>query len=704
MRPSRRTFATWLRFCLAGLAVLLSVPAAPTSGQGTRPSIQPLPGITEGDDRFGIGNIYPEEHWVRLAHGAGMRWNRWEFRWAAIEPRRGQLDLEGPDYIVDYNQRAGLKLQGVLISIPKWAEARTPEGGIVPSGLYEPWDSPANTWGVWVRTMAERYRGRVQAWEVWNEPDYPRGHFGFWFGSKADYYQLLKVAYRNIKAVDPQATVLLAGLMYWGDPYYLEQLIALAQADPEAPAHNYFFDAIAWHVYSRPIDAYTRVLRSRQLLYQTVGPKAIWINEGNLPVWPESRLNNYGRFPLSGTLEEQAAWVIQWYAYALAAGADRVLMYRMHDSDEPEAWGLARSDGSLRPAYVAYQLAARYFANSTRVIRAPLGDAEQIIFLQPERRVTVVWNATPRPLEVDVGASAPQAQRIALDGTTTTLVPQRGVYRLALPPATANTGLHPGDYLLGGAPYLLVEARAPVTARVEEDDSRLRWSGAWRRVALPPGSSAAASAEPGASVSVAFSGPTLTWYTSRGPWAGSARLQLDDRPLAEVDLYNPAPVPEAAYTFTDLGDGPHLLTLTVTGQRAAASLGAEVAVDAFVAEQVAPAPPLPPLPSPTLSAPLATITPLPSATPTASPISAPGTPARVPPAPTATPSTPTATPSPTATAVLPPLLPTAPPVGPLPGYTIERGVPPVYIVPPEPTPSPTVGPPAAPAPPRPRRP
>ena len=98
----------------------------------------------------------------------------------------------------------------------------------------------------------------MQVWEVWNEPDYPRGSFGFWFGSKADYYQLLKVAYRAVKAVDPAAEVLVAGLMYWGDPAYLEDLLKMAQADPEARDNASFFDGIAWHVYSRPSDVFER--------------------------------------------------------------------------------------------------------------------------------------------------------------------------------------------------------------------------------------------------------------------------------------------------------------------------------------------------------------------------------------------------------------------------------------------------------------
>jgi hypothetical protein len=550
-------------------------------------SITPLPAVTDSDDRFGIGNVYPEPHWFNLARTAGMRWNRWEFRWSAIEPRASRFEWAGSDQVVDANHAAGLKLQGILISTPRWAEARQRDG-VIPSGLYEAWDSPRNTWGTFVRTIAERYRGRVQAWEVWNEPDYPPGSFGFWFGSKADYYQLLKVAYQSVKAVDPAAQVLVAGLMYWGDPAFLEDLLQLAQEDPEAGPTRGFFDGIAWHVYSRPTDVFDRVQRSRLLLQKYVGQKTIWVNEGNLPVWSESRLNDYQTFALSGTLEEQAAWVIQWHAYALAAGADRVLMYRMHDSDEPEAWGLARSDGSIRPAYVAYQLAARYFGHATNAARAPLGEAEQVVFHRPGERVTVVWNRTQHPIPpLAVGAAAPSALLVDLDGASRRITPSGGTYALSLPAATANTGMHAEDYLVGGRPFILVEELPTAGESIEETDARLAWSGAWEAEPQPAASAgrAVGSAQAGATVSFAFRGSAFTWYTSKSPRGGIAHLQLDGAPLADVDLYNWAPVAQYPLTFTDLGPGPHLVSVVVSGTRDPRALGSYVVVDAFAAEQ-----------------------------------------------------------------------------------------------------------------------
>jgi len=737
LRPS-----TTVRATLVGLVLVLLLGGLATAQVPAGvSSIQPLPAVTDSDDRFGIGNVYPDPHWLKLAQYAGMQWNRWEFRWSAIEPRAGQYDWSGSDRVVEASRSAQLRVQGILISTPHWAEAHT-ANGVIPSGLYEPWDSPANTWGRFVQAIAERYRGRVQAWEVWNEPDYPRGSFGFWFGSKADYYQLLKVAYKAIRSVDPSATVLVGGLMYWADPGYLEDLLLMARNDPEGPANHYFFDAIAWHVYSRPTDVYERVRRSRLLLQTYVGHKAIWVNEGNLPVWSESRVNNYGRFPLSGTLEEQAAWVVQWYAYALVAGADHVLMYRMHDSDEPEAWGLARSDGSLRPAYVAYQLAARYFSRSTGGSRATLGGAEQIVFDRPGQRVAVVWNRTPRPLTVRIGAGAPSALLVALDGTTRPISPESGAYPLALPPATANTGVAPDDYLVGGAPYILVEDLSGPTRRYEETAQELAWSGPWADEPQPAasGGSARTSGEPGAVVSFAFAGPSVTWYTALKPSGGVAQLALDGTPLDEVDLYNPASVARAPFTYTDLGDGPHLLTITVSGARNPHAVGSDIVVDAFVADRALAAPPLPtlvvatppPLLAPATSAPLpptATATPTPTRVPArvswlpALPGGAPAAPsvtpipiatsARTPtPAPTPTlvqSATPTATPTrgapptalPTASA-LPPTVPlppaTASPIvaAPTPVIQQQPGAPGVVIVPDPPTPTRTPFPSAAP--------
>ena len=45
--------------------------------------------------------------------------------------------------------------------------------------------------------------------------------------SNPHYYQLLKVAYLNIKAVDRSNQVIMAGLAYWFNPSFLDELLKL---------------------------------------------------------------------------------------------------------------------------------------------------------------------------------------------------------------------------------------------------------------------------------------------------------------------------------------------------------------------------------------------------------------------------------------------------------------------------------------------
>jgi hypothetical protein len=59
--------------------------------------------------------------------------------------------------------------------------------------------------------IANRYRGRIYAYQIWNEPNLARE----WGGKRPDpsgYVYLLRAAYRSIKAMDPDAIVVTAGM------------------------------------------------------------------------------------------------------------------------------------------------------------------------------------------------------------------------------------------------------------------------------------------------------------------------------------------------------------------------------------------------------------------------------------------------------------------------------------------------------------
>jgi hypothetical protein len=59
--------------------------------------------------------------------------------------------------------------------------------------------------------MATRYRGRIQAYQIWNEPNLAR-EWGNKPPNAAEYTQMLKRAYQAIKKADPNALVISAGM------------------------------------------------------------------------------------------------------------------------------------------------------------------------------------------------------------------------------------------------------------------------------------------------------------------------------------------------------------------------------------------------------------------------------------------------------------------------------------------------------------
>ena len=59
--------------------------------------------------------------------------------------------------------------------------------------------------------MASRYKGRIQAYQIWNEPNLAR-EWGEKRPDPAGYARMLKMAYSAIKGIDPNALVITAGM------------------------------------------------------------------------------------------------------------------------------------------------------------------------------------------------------------------------------------------------------------------------------------------------------------------------------------------------------------------------------------------------------------------------------------------------------------------------------------------------------------
>jgi len=496
------------RLCKTGALAMFMAGVIASSAGDTQPAAAPQPVVTSIPP-LGLCFIYDDPLWRDRAIQAGAGFNRRQFTWAEIEPTSGILNFATYDHAVSAERARGLEINGILMGTPAWAasagvnDGRIPQAGQRPTAteltflrqsgyqsasaspprnLYLPWNHPDNYWGRFVYAIVSHYRGQVRFWEVWNEPDLSPW---FWTGTKADYYQLLKVAYQAAKAADSSVTVLLAGLAFWPDPGYFEDILRLVIADATAPANHAYFDATPWHWYARPWDIYEKTVWVRSVLTRYGLSKPIWVNEAGVPVWNEPPGPGQP-YPWSATTTEQAAFVIQAAAYARAADLGTLAIFRLHDADMSEAYGIARNDYTTRPAFTAYQVARRYLSQADTAFRSPIGAAERVVLMgSPNGRVSILWSRVPTATTVSFAAILTRALQVDALGQTTFLTPTNGLYTLTLPGATANTGGDAEDYIIGGMPVLIVEpdttpptsAVLPLPAVQTSTTFTVTWSG-----------------------------------------------------------------------------------------------------------------------------------------------------------------------------------------------------------------------------------
>ncbi|NTU65051.1 MAG: hypothetical protein HGB05_17040, partial [Chloroflexi bacterium] len=309
------------------------------------------------------------------------------------------------------------------------------------------------------------FAGRIVHWIIWNEPDIWEASYPgrTWGSDEKDFLQLLRVAYNVIKQTNPNATVHLSAFTYYWDTNYgrtpfFKRLLDAMQKDRAAAEHNYYFDVASTNLYFRTDNIYDLIAWHHQQMREHGFDKPIWLTETNAapstdPAWPVPNPT------FAITLDEQAHFIIQSMAMALAAGANRVAIYKMADvpadrAANPEPFGLVRQDGSRRPAFSAFQVGSSYLAGFTEASLTERNDLYTIVTVKRGEGgwTTVAWTRQPSPQKISVPAHANKATLIDWNGRKQTITARDGKYEIEIAGATCT-----GGCLIGGAPRLIVE-------------------------------------------------------------------------------------------------------------------------------------------------------------------------------------------------------------------------------------------------------
>lgn len=286
---------------------------------------------------------------LQLASEAGLGWVKQHFPWEEIELRKGKFwddrlnksTWDKYDRIVDTSRRNGLEIIARLDRPPPWTRA----DNSVPEAPPDNFDD----YGDFLAEFAERYRGRIRYYQIWNEPNiYPE--WGDRPVDAAAYTRLLKIAYTRIKRVDPSARILSAPLAQTleetarnrSELTYLEAMYdAGAQASFDILfANGYGFERPPDDPPDRNVLNFQRVALVREIMERHGdAAKPIWFNEFGWNAAPET-------FPPEKLIwrrvseTQQAEWVVQAIKQARAkwewAGVFCIWYFRQAGQIQPD--------------------------------------------------------------------------------------------------------------------------------------------------------------------------------------------------------------------------------------------------------------------------------------------------------------------------------------------------------------------------------
>jgi hypothetical protein len=237
--------------------------------------------------------------------------------WAWVQPDSPtQYDWEHYDQVIGDAARNGIRVLPTIYGSPSWAAVKQ---------NYPPWQEKVEAFRAFAYAVAQRYGNNgtfwsmhpeipqlpVTWWQLWNEVS---SSTFWWDPPKArDYVNLLRVFHDAIKAADPGAMILLAGL--FPQPIapnsipFKPYLRALYKSGAKP-----LFDGAALHPYgTTPAVALQRIRMMRRIMSQHGDARVpIWITEVG---WATDGLAS----PLTVSPAQQAVYLVNTYRKMAAA-------------------------------------------------------------------------------------------------------------------------------------------------------------------------------------------------------------------------------------------------------------------------------------------------------------------------------------------------------------------------------------------------
>ncbi len=273
--------------------------------------------------------------------------------WGFVEKSQGIYNWKALDDDIGAAQSRGVtNFIYTFLHTPEWASSQPtqPCGGSNSNfaGCAAP---PANIsyWNDFVTALVTRYKGEIQYYEVWNEPNNPQS----WSGTISDMLTLAQNAYSIIKSIDPNALVLTPGVAVGGvqpvssgcsSTCWLEQYLQAGGGQ--------YADIITWHAYhcltgqyglcNNGIGCTEAITCAGTPLLTQIGFLNSYLTGDGLA--GKAIIDTEGGWGKNQNLpdaDQQAAYVSRWFALQASQGIKVATWYAWNGDtlSDPNGWG-----------------------------------------------------------------------------------------------------------------------------------------------------------------------------------------------------------------------------------------------------------------------------------------------------------------------------------------------------------------------------
>jgi len=292
------------------------------------------------------GGTRTQKEYAYLEH-IGVSWVLQTFYWSSIEPEQDEWDFLEYDAFVDRAKAAGIKVLGVLAYDNRWIhDDRDTHRYIPPQRLPD--------FLRYSQKTVEHFRGRVDAWCIWNEPN-----FNFWNGTDEEFFELARQTADAIREIDSEV-ILLGGAFNRGvfglPEKFIRGLFESGAMDKT--------DAVAFHPYElNPVRTRLLYEQFRKIVADYGFGDKIWVTEVGYPTG--------GLYPTKIREKKFPEYVIKTWVLLAVSGSNKLFWYQMFDpfrrsgGNSEDFFGLVRSrwDYTSKGAE-AFRLCAKYLQGS----------------------------------------------------------------------------------------------------------------------------------------------------------------------------------------------------------------------------------------------------------------------------------------------------------------------------------------------------